>query len=335
MRVVFRVIGNNVVGMGHIYRCLSLAHGMANQDILFVCDVDSESVVKRLVGPVYWLGVYDTKNIADKIISLNPDLVVNDVLNTEKTYVEYLKKEEIFVVNFEDLGSGASVADLTVNELYDYPILSGNNILWGYEHFFVREEFEKARPNKFRESVAEVILTFGGTDQHDLSRLVYERINEICRKYQIFIRIVTGPGYRGFTRLEKIVSKASGVSLTHATGVISSIMENADIAITSNGRTVYELAHMNIPGIVIPQHEREETHSFAREENGFIKLEPYVEGMSLEKVPQLLEKLIANKQFRNSLFSRLEKFCFLQNKQRLLDKIFDRCKDRKKILQHG
>ena len=329
MRVVFRVVGNNVVGMGHIYRSLSLAHGMANQDILFVCDVDSEPVVKKLVGSAYWLGVYDTANIADKIISLNPDLIVNDVLNTEKNYIDYLKKEEIVVVNFEDLGTGASVADLTVNELYDYSILSGTNILWGYEHFFVREEFEKARPNKFRDSVSEVILTFGGTDQHDLSRIVYERIKEICKKYQIFVRIVTGPGYRGFTHLEKIVSQAPEVSLTHATGVISSIMESADIAITSNGRTVYELAYMNIPGIVIPQHEREETHSFAREQNGFVKMEPYVEGMSLESVPKLLEKLIINSQFRYTLFSRLEKFCFLENKQHLLDKIFEKCKDRK------
>ena len=335
MRVVFRVIGNNVVGMGHIYRSLSLAHGMANQDILFVCDVDSEPVVKKLVGSAYWLGVYDTANIADKIISLNPDLIVNDVLNTEKNYIDYLKKEEIVVVNFEDLGTGASVADLTVNELYDYSILSGTNILWGYEHFFVREEFEKARPNNFRNSVSELILTFGGTDQHDLSRIVYERIKEICKKYQVFVRIVTGPGYRGFTHLEKMVSQTSGVSLTHATGVISSIMESADIAITSNGRTVYELAHMNIPGIVIPQHEREETHSFAREQNGFVKMEPYVEGMSLESVPKLLEKLIINSQFRYTLFSRLEKFCFLENKQRLLDKIFEKCKDRKKILHHG
>ena len=335
MRVVFRVIGNNVVGMGHIYRSLSLAHGMANQDILFVCDVDSEPVVKKLVGSAYWLGVYDTANIADKIISLNPDLIVNDVLNTEKNYIDYLKKEGIVVVNFEDLGTGASVADLTVNELYDYSLLSGTNILWGYEHFFVREEFEKARPNKFRDSVSEVILTFGGTDQHDLSRIVYERIKEICKKYQVFVRIVTGPGYRGFTHLKKMVSETSGVSLTHATGVISSIMESADIAITSNGRTVYELAHMNIPGIVIPQHEREETHSFAREQNGFVKMEPYVEGMSLESVPKLLEKLIINSQFRYTLFSRLEKFCFFENKQRLLDKIFEKCKDRKKILHHG
>ena len=315
--------------MGHIYRSLSLAHGMANQDILFVCDVDSEPVVKKLVGSAYWLGVYDTATIADKIISLNPDLIVNDVLNTEKNYIEYLKKEEIVVVNFEDLGTGASVADLTVNELYDYSILSGKNILWGYEHFFVREEFEKARPNNFRNSVSELILTFGGTDQHDLSRIVYERIKEICKKYQVFVRIVTGPGYRGFTHLKKMVSETSGVSLTHATGVISSIMESADIAITSNGRTVYELAHMNIPGIVIPQHEREETHSFAREQNGFVKMEPYVEGMSLEKVQKQLERLIINSQFRYMLFSRQEKFCFLENKQRLLDKIFEKCKDTK------
>ena len=333
--MVFRVVGNNVVGMGHIYRSLSLAHGMANQEILFVCDVDSGPVVKRLVGSAYWLGVYDKENIADEIISLNPDLVVNDVLNTGKIYVEYLKKEEIVVVNFEDLGSGASVADLTVNELYDYSILSGKNILWGYEHFFVREEFEKARPNSFRNPVSEVILTFGGTDQHDLSRIVYENIKEICRKYKIFIQIVTGPGYRGFTHLEKIVSQTSGVSLTHATGVISSMMESADIAITSNGRTVYELAHMNIPGIVIPQHEREETHSFAQEQNGFIKMEPYVEGISLEKVPKLLEKLITNSQFRYTLFSRLEKFSFLENKQRLLDRIFEKCKDKKNILDHS
>jgi len=52
-------------------------------------------------------------------------------------------------------------------------------------------------------------------------------------------------------------------------------------------------------------------------------------------VPELLEKLIINNQFRYTLFSRLEKFCFLENKQRLLDKIFEKCKDRKKILYHG
>ena len=37
-RIVFRVIGNDQVGMGHIYRALSLAHDMTDHEVLFVTD---------------------------------------------------------------------------------------------------------------------------------------------------------------------------------------------------------------------------------------------------------------------------------------------------------
>ena len=49
-------------------------------------------------------------------------------------------------------------------------------------------------------------------------------------------------------------------------------MEKADLAITSQGRTVYELASLGIPSIVLAQNERELLHTFAREENGFINM---------------------------------------------------------------
>lgn len=42
-----------------------------------------------------------------------------------------------------------------------------------------------------------------------------------------------------------------------------------DLAICSAGRTVYELAHMHIPSIVLAQHEREARHTFARADHGF------------------------------------------------------------------
>ena len=70
------------------------------------------------------------------------------------------------------------------------------------------------------------------------------------------IFIVTGPGYSGYETFRREVVGDSDVDLTHATGVISRIMEKVQLAITSNGRTVYELAHLSIPAIVIPQHER-------------------------------------------------------------------------------
>ena len=50
---------------------------------------------------------------------------------------------------------------------------------------------------------------------------------------------------------------------------MSRMMEGVDLAICSAGRTVYELAHMHIPSIVLAQHEREARHTFARADHGF------------------------------------------------------------------
>ena len=47
------------------------------------------------------------------------------------------------------------------------------------------------------------------------------------------------------------------------------LMSKSDMAITSRGRTGYELALMGIPTIAIAQNHREETHDFVSNENGF------------------------------------------------------------------
>ena len=110
---------------------------------------------------------------------------------------------------------------------------------------------------------------------------MFLQIRELCKKKGIQIHIVTGPGYRGEDALRQIVDESEGVDITHATGVISQIMADTDLAISSNGRTVYELAHMNVPGIVIDQHAREGTHHFACPENGFINLDDNKPGLGL------------------------------------------------------
>ena len=49
------------------------------------------------------------------------------------------------------------------------------------------------------------------------------------------------------------------------------MMEN-DIVFCSAGRTIYELASIGIPSIVITHNERENSHLFATQEYGFINL---------------------------------------------------------------
>ena len=83
------------------------------------------------------------------------------------------------------------------------------------------------------------------------------------------------------------------------------------------------MAHMNIPAIVVPQHERERTHAFACEENGFIALEPYQSDITERAVLAKLEMLINKPNYRKTLFSRLEQFNFSQNKHRVIRMIED------------
>ena len=322
-RIVFRVIGNKKVGMGHIYRTIALAHSITDHEIIFTCDFDNSVAVNELAGYDYRLEVYDRSEIVENIIKLNPDLVINDILSTRNEDVIPIKEAGIKVVNFEDLGDGAIKADLTINELFETPHLKGNNILWGHQYFFLREEFNNAIKHTFKKNIDQILLAFGGTDQLNLSSTIYHLISDICFKKNIKINIVTGSGYENFEKLKLEVDGNDLVTLTHSTGVISSIMEKSQIAIISNGRTVYELAHLNIPAIVISQHEREETHEFARERFGFIPIKIFKKGESEKKILKALNLLIENAQYRKKLFEKMTQYDFSNTKDNVLRVILE------------
>ena len=322
-RIVFRVIGNDQVGMGHIYRALSVAHEMTDHEVLFVTDTKSDVAVRELAGYEYWTGVYREVQIEGKILELKPDLVIFDALDTAANLVLRFRDQGITVVSFEDLGSGSHHTNLTINELYDKPQLSGDNYRWGHEYFFVRDEFQNANPKIFENSVSNLLLTFGGTDQHDRSRKIFMAIQKICKHRGIHIHIVTGPGYDGYERLATEIIGESNVTLTHATGIMSDIMESCDVAITSNGRTVYELAHMNIPSLVIDQHERESSHNFGREDNGFISLGLYESRITESQVKEKLARLLDDGKYRYDLFSKMKSIEFTNSKKSIVDRVLN------------
>ena len=102
------------------------------------------------------------------------------------------------------------------------------------------------------------------------------------------------------------------VTYSHATNVMSRMMEGVDLAICSAGRTVYELAHMRIPSIVLSHHAREEMHTFARPRNGFMYL-GIMNPFDADAMQQAFVRLM-DASFRKELFQRLSRFDFAGNK---------------------
>lgn len=323
-RVVFRVIGGERIGMGHIYRALTLAHEITDHEVYFICDEKSQKAVAQISENNYWLGIYKESEITGRILDLKPDMVINDMLNTTRAYILKLREKGIRVINFEDLGSGAVHANLTINELYEKPTVPGDNILYGQKYFFLREEFNEARPHRFKKKVDTLLVTFGASDPSDFTRKTLRNILNYCMEKKIKIFLVTGGGYPHIKELKKEIGHLpeSQVQYVHTTGVMSHIMEQSQIAIAANGRTAYELGHMNIPSIILSHHEREKKHSFATKDRGFIPIGLYNGVKTDKKILATLKRLVEDNRFRKDCFDRIKPYRFKKNKDRVLKLIF-------------
>ncbi len=268
--MVFVVAGWPAIGMGHVFRALMLAHEITSHKVSFVCTRESELAVERIAEKDYPIIRQGDETLADTVLAQRPDLVINDILNTSTDYMDRLIDAGVRCINFEDVGAGAARAQLVINALYE-DTSATEHLRCGPAYFCLRDEFLNAVRNSFRPEPKTVLVTFGGTDQWDCSRRVLDIIEPICRGAGMTIRLVAGPGYAHKDAMEAHLRKLHNpcVHFTWATNVMSRMMEGADLAICSAGRTVYELAHMRIPAMVLATHEREARHTFARPRNGF------------------------------------------------------------------
>ena len=339
--IVFVVAGYPAIGMGHIYRALMLAHEISDHKITFVCTRESELAVSQIASKDYRTKIQGEETLEQAVLRQRPDLVINDILNTEAAYVRALKNAGCRVINFEDEGAGAELADLVVNALYTVDKHADLRLLYGSKYFCLRDEFVQAEQNAFREKPGRILVTFGGTDDSDFTRKTLEALFPECLAAGLSISVVVGPGNAHLEALQVYITElneeaerfvASGfldlppdsgplVSFTHATNAMSRMMEGVDMAVCSAGRTVYELAHMRIPAIVFSHHAREDMHNFARPRNGFVYL-GIMERFDVGGVQQAFARML-DPRFRKELFLRQSRFDFTPNKMRVVQRMLD------------
>jgi len=269
-KIVFRVDGFRERGLGHIYHCLTLAYNMTGHQFMFVTRREHAEGAEKIRAS--FMPLTEIGSDADFFTFLDawkPDIVVHDCLDTAEEYMKELKRHCAKIVTIEDLGIGARYADIVVNALY-HDENPQNNYYFGYKYVCLREEFQISTVDPFREKVRNVLVLFGGTDPCNLTHKIYNlALDYNALEEPVNFHFILGSGYwhEGIvTREDRLITVAKDVKN------ISDAMRQADMAFTSQGRTVFELACMGVPSIVLAQNEREQLHTFAQMENGFLNL---------------------------------------------------------------
>ena len=260
------VNGNDKIGLGHVSRVQQVADDLYTRpDIYFDKNQTDPSAFGN--SPYKLIGVDGYMGFVQAIKEKHYDIIINDVLSTDKEYMQPLRNAapSSKIINFEDEGEGADFADVVINALYE--TAKNKNVKFGSRYYILPKLFLIYSPIEIRESVKNVLVTFGGADPCGYTEQVLEVLSEGLFD-DVHFYVVLGRAKQNVNELMNSEHK-DNVTFLYNIDNMAEIMSKCDLAITSRGRTCFELAALGIPSISIAQNEREERHDFASEANGF------------------------------------------------------------------
>ncbi|MCQ2964437.1 MAG: UDP-2,4-diacetamido-2,4,6-trideoxy-beta-L-altropyranose hydrolase [archaeon] len=304
-KILIKTDANHEIGTGHIFRGLAIASKLVKHEVIFLLDEAQPLGIEIVSNNNYPFITHDSRkskeDIIEKIEEYDPDIVINDILNTNSKYVKTLYDRDYYIVNFEDLGGGIKYAHIVFDALYEHKIPL-KNLYSGHKYYILKDEFNYQESKLITEEVDRILLTFGGTDPNNFTEKTLEAILE--SSYENEIEIILGLGYSKKKEIQDKYKDNNRIIIYENVRNMSEHMYNADLIFTSAGRTMYEIASIGVPCICLCQNERELSHIFGNVEHGFINMGLGAE-VSKDEIKETLENTINNYNLRLEMNKRM------------------------------
>ena len=265
-KVAIYVNGNNKRGIGHIYRALEVADEFYVRPDIFYDSNQTDPVVfgKTTHNLVAVNGIAELFDICKKE---KYTIFINDILGTSIDYMIGLRTvlPDAKIINFEDEGEGVLKADLVINALLSQSGLP--HVFSGEKYYISNKIFMFYVPIHIKDNVEKIFIGFGGADPQNYTDRILDMV--VKPEYKIYQFIVAlGRAKYNVDELMKY-NQYDNVKVYYDVPNMPELMSDCDMALSSRGRTAYELAMLGIPTIALSQNERERNHGFACNENGF------------------------------------------------------------------
>lgn len=264
--VAIYVNGNNQRGMGHVYRALEIADEFyLKPDIYYDINQTDVSIFGETTHSL--IPVNGITQLFEICKDKQYTIFINDILATSIDYMIGLRSvlPKAKIVNFEDEGEGAAKADIVINALLQQK--KQDNVYVGEQYYISNKIFMMYDPIIIKDRVKRVFVCFGGSDPQNYT----ERVLGIISKPEfqdIQFRIAIGRAKCNVNEIMKY-NDFSNIGVFYDVHNMPELMSGCDMAITSRGRTAFELAMLGIPTIAMSENDRECTHGFVCDENGF------------------------------------------------------------------
>lgn len=279
--LVARADASAASGTGHFMRVLALAQAwserggrvrwlIASAPDPLIARIEAEGMgIDRLGDPA--ASAKDASILRRALTRHSSAMAVVDGDRFDHAYLEALGEAGDRVLFVDDMGAlprypiGYVLNQNLHADRRAYPADAECRFLLGTRYVLLRREFSPDPPLRtISLTVRHVLVTFGGADPTGMTQRTLEALMRLPRALRsgISVRVIVGAANRDADRLETAVA-APGLDVKATVfrdvADMPAHMSWADLAITSGGSTVWELARMGCPALVVetvPAEER-------------------------------------------------------------------------------
>ena len=338
--LLIRVDSTYKSGMGHFMRTLALAQKWQKErDEIFFLINDNEHLKKRItdenmkfiVNPYQSGSFEDSKFLIDAVSDNDVSWVIVDGYVFKEDYFDFLRENDINYLIFDDDGKMSHYnSNIVVNqnlhgkyEWYESKKEDYTDILVGTDFTLLRNEFLIFQDYKkaIKDKAKNILITLGGSDVNNYSLDILEVLDSL-KDDNIEVIVVIGANNKHEEELNKFCRNVEfNVKVLKNIKNMPEIMQWADLAFSSGGTTVWELAFMGVPSIIGATSYIEEVLLNGLDENNLFKTVGKLENLNKSEIKNIFNNLINDKDTRKKMSIDGQKFIDGYGSKRVIDKM--------------
>ncbi|MCG6553508.1 MAG: UDP-2,4-diacetamido-2,4,6-trideoxy-beta-L-altropyranose hydrolase [Candidatus Magnetominusculus sp. LBB02] len=255
MDVIIRADAYPEIGTGHLMRCLALGQALRDggKRVGFATYCEAAGLLARLAAPEEGFTVFPLKNKSD-IFHPPCAWAVADGVNFDSRFHKAMYDAGYKLIIIDDMAAlDFYHASIILNQNIHAHSLKYNanpetKLLLGPDYIILRREFITYRgvEKLITERRLNVLITLGGVDRENFTLKVLSSIKDIT---DINITVIVGAGNLNIDIIKTVRTESPLTILQNVTDM-AAVMAAHDVAITSGGTTVWELAFMGVPSVV-------------------------------------------------------------------------------------
>jgi spore coat polysaccharide biosynthesis predicted glycosyltransferase SpsG len=272
LKIAVRADGHKRIGMGHLYRMLTLSRYLRQEygaETTFITRNNAQALklIDRFQFDVLPLAFNissadEIRQVRQFLANIYPHILCVDLLKrcNDMAYMKSLRTHpELTLVAFNDTHRRTDIAadiifNVSVFQRTEYYRKQKNRTYYlGLDYVLLPEGYTlSSEAYEVREKPERLLICMGGSDHHNLTYRVLSAIDQSRLSFSIDVVVNSA-----FFPPQQIGPFAH--SLKHSTRVVfdpdglTSLLRRADIAITAAGTTLVERICAGVPGITISQ----------------------------------------------------------------------------------